>query len=89
MVSENTESDHDTRVDIPVNRKVMTRLGKGLRNAYIHTEAPTISDFCSAAGVSYHWMCNYIRADDEPTWMKNLRAVKRASGVSWDDILGR
>lgn len=45
MVSENTESDHDTRVDIPVNRKVMTRLGKGLRNAYIHTEAPTISDF--------------------------------------------
>lgn len=66
----------------------MTRLAKGLERAYKLSGAPTMADFCVAAGVSYNWFCNHMRSDREPMWMRYLRAVKRASGLTWDEILG-
>ena len=66
-----------------------SRLGKGLRDAAAKSGAPHWTDFCQHAGISYHWFCRYARSPEEPMWMRNLRAVKRASGCSWDEMLGR
>lgn len=68
---------------------MITRLGKGLQKAYKSTPARSVSEFCSASGVGYSWMQDIIRSESEPKWMQYLRAVKRTSGLSWEDILGR
>lgn len=78
---------HKEEVDIP--RHMMTRLGIGLERAYKSTGAINMADFCSAAGISVYWMYNNFRRETEPMWMRNLRAIKRTSGLSWEDILGR
>ncbi len=68
--------------------RVITRLGHGLNKAVAMSGARSIAEFCDAAGVSYNWFCNHMRSDHEPMWMRYLRAVKRASGLTWDEILG-
>ena len=67
----------------------LSRLAKGLRRAYAMSGAPTVADFATAAGVSYSWLIENMRKEDEPLWLRTLRAVKRATGLTWDEILGR
>lgn len=75
--------------EAPIKRHLMTRLGKGLERAYKNTGAITLKQFCDSFNVGYAWMCTHIHSEFEPRWMRYLRAVKRASGMSWEDILGR
>lgn len=67
----------------------LSRLAKGLRRAYAMSGAPTVADFAAAAGVSYSWLTDNMRREDDPLWLRTLRAVKRATGLTWDEILGR
>lgn len=87
MVDENPNEDQIAE-ELNVNKHLMTRLGKGLAHAYKSTGATTLAQFCSAYGVGYSWMSGNIRKEFEPQWMRQLRSVKKASGLSWDDILG-
>ena len=69
--------------------KGKTRLGKGLYMAYAETSMPSMREFCDFANISYSRMQTLIQEDSEPRLITFLRAVKRASGKSWDEILGR
>lgn len=69
--------------------KGKTRLGKGLYMAFAETSMPSMKEFCDFANISYSRMQTLIQADSEPRLVTFLRAVKRASGKSWDEILGR
>lgn len=71
-----------------INRHLMTRLGKGLDKAYKSTGATSLAQFCDTYDVPCTWITAIMRNESEPKWMRNLRNVKRASGFSWDDILG-
>lgn len=71
-----------------INQHLMTRLGKGLDNAYKATGAITLAQFCDSYSIPYTWMSTILHSEFEPKWTRNLRAVKKASGLSWDDILG-
>ena len=44
------------------------------------------TDFCEAADVSYHWWRSHVEQEHEPLWLRNLRAIKRLTGCTWDDL---
>ena len=67
----------------------LSRLAKGLRRAYAMSGAPTVADFAAAVGVSYSWLVENMKREDEPLWLRTLRAIRRATGLTWDEILGR
>lgn len=67
----------------------MTRLARGLERAYKLSGAPTMADFCAAADISYHWFRSHLARESEPMWLRYLRHVKRVTGLTWDEILGR
>lgn len=67
----------------------LTRLARGLERAYKLSGAPTMADFCAAADISYHWFRSHLARESEPMWLRYLRHVKRVTGLTWDEILGR
>lgn len=70
--------------DKPARRR--TRLGRGIRKAMDVCGYTFASDAAQAWGVSAfvlrHWM-----TQEEPSWLRSLRAIKRLTGLSWDELL--
>ncbi len=64
----------------------MTPFGKALYHIYQMSGCVSIAEFCQHMGVSNgsvrHWMNS-----EEPAWLRNLRTIKRRTGLTWGEIL--
>ncbi len=65
-----------------------TTLGGRLERLYRLSGHVSMRDFCEVAGISYYWFRDCLGRPEEPQWMRSLRAFKRATGATWDEILG-
>lgn len=66
--------------------KRRTRLSRGIRRAMDECGLTHATDAAQAWGASAyvirHWM-----TQPEPSWLRTLRAIKRLTGLSWDELL--
>ena len=66
----------------------MTPLARGVRAAISRTGTPSVREFCDSFGVPYGTICDWLRRDEEPHWLRTLRTIHRVTGLSYDEILG-
>lgn len=64
-----------------------TPLARGLQRALAMSGLPTMADLCSVAGVNAEAVRAWQRGETEPMWLRTLRAIKRSSGLTWDELL--
>lgn len=63
-----------------------TPLSRGVRQAMDVGGFAFASDACKHWGVSLSTVRAWI-ACEEPAWLRTLRAIKRSSGLTWDELL--
>ena len=65
-----------------------TRLGRALRRLYEASGARDVTEWAFVLGVSYGTLRHWMRAAQEPSWLRTLRTIKRVTGASWEELLG-
>lgn len=68
--------------------RAKTRLAEGVHRAVAMSGAPSRAEFARVAGVSQGRLDTWSKDDTEPAWLRDLRRVKRASGLTWEELLG-
>ena len=64
----------------------MTPFGRALYRIYLGSGCVSIAEFCQHMGVSNGSVRHWINSE-EPAWLRNLRTIKRRTGLTWGEIL--
>lgn len=64
----------------------MTSFAKALDRAFRTSGQPSLMDWCSDIGVSYSTIRTWM-GEQEPSWLRTLRTIKRRTALSWGEIL--
>ena len=64
----------------------MTGLARGVRAAIARTGATSTREFCDFAGVNYGTICDWLRRDEEPRWLRTLRTLRRVTGMGYGEL---
>lgn len=70
----------------PRRRARLTRFGRGIRNAIDESGHEHTSDAAQSWGVSAFTLRHWI-TQEEPSWLRTLRIIKRLTGFTWEEIL--
>lgn len=67
-----------------------TKLARGVRRAMDVTGAPNVTELCDLCDMGPNGRSQVTRwlAKDEPRWLCYLRAIRRVTGLSWEELLG-